>query len=299
MQLTAIQTRRQHLATLAITLLPRLSAAPAARIYGAQLNSLRRALKSDPDKILREIAAIGYREVEVSSRTDLTTLAPRLKQSGLAIRSCPTETPLITKDWELYPDLKRVSIEESIETLKNTGVEYFLMGDISSGARGDGDDFYRRTADRMNAAAEACRKNGLKFAWPIQGFAFEGRPGLRPLEILHDRLDPKLAPMELDAFRVSLAGLDPAEMLKQWKGRVANLRLLDKPKGTPTQFEDSVVQGAMADLGDGALDLPAILKAAQTAGVRGYLVSQAPPDDSAADPLAGLRKSFEYLKKLG
>lgn len=298
MRFPAIQTRRQHLAALGATLLTRLRGATPSRTFGVQLRSLRGVVKFDPARILQEIARIGYRHVEVPSRAELAALAPHLRQANLSVRACQTETPLITKDWELYPDLRQITIEEAVGTLKNAGAEYFLMGDISAGARGDGDDFYRRTADRMNAAAEACHKEGLKFAWPVQGLAFEGRPGLRPLDIFHERLDPKLAPMELDVFRTSLAGHDPNQLVKEWKGRIAILRLLDKSKGTPASFADAVPQGAMANPGEGSLDFAAILKAAQAGGVRGYIVAQAPVDENAADPLAGLRKSFDYLGKL-
>jgi hypothetical protein len=48
-------------------------------------------------------------------------------------------------------------------------------------------------------------------------------------------------------------------------------------------------------LGAGALNLPAVLKAAATVGARGYFVEQ---ESTAGDPLESLRKSFQYLAGL-
>jgi sugar phosphate isomerase/epimerase len=276
-------------------MLPGLSAATSGPVYDAQLASIRPSLRKNADQILHDVAAMGFKAVEGYARVDTLALAPRLKQAGLAIRSTACETPLVTADWENYPEFKRIALTEAIDSLKSLGAEYFIMGDISSGARGDGDDFYRRTADRMNAVGQACRRAGLKFLWQTQGFHFQGKPGLRPIDIFHDRLDPKFTSMELDAFRVSLAGHDPTEMLKQWRGRVNVVRLVDKTKGTRGQFEDAVEQGAFSNLGEGALDFPAIIRAAASAGVRTFTVGQAPLGE---DEATGLRRNLEYLKNL-
>jgi sugar phosphate isomerase/epimerase len=248
--------------------------------------------------VLHDLAAMGFGEIEGNARLETIALAPRLKQAGLTVRSCHCETPLVTADWDSYPDFKRISLGEAIDSLKNLGAEYFTMGDISPGARGDGDDFHRRTADRMNDAGQACRKAGLKFLWQIQAFQFQGKPGLRPIDIYHERLDPKLAQMELDVFRVSVAGFDPADVLKQWKGRIAMARLIDRTKGVRNNTEDTLEAGAYSNLGEGVLDFAAILKAAAAAGVRIFTVSQAAPDEGAADLLAGLRANLAYLRKL-
>ena len=283
---------------LVIGIVPGLSAAAPAPFYGVDVASIRGILRKDPDKVLHDVAAIGFKEIEGSSRLETVALSPRLKQVRLIVRSCHCETPLVTADWESYADFKKVSLNEAIDSLKGLGAEYFTMGDISLGARGDGDDFYRRTADRMNDVGQACRKAGLKFAWQVQAFQFQGKPGLRPIDIYRERLDTKLVQMELDVFRVSLIGLDPADVLKQWKGRVAMARLIDRTKGVRNNLEDAAEPGAYSNLGQGVLDFDAIMKVAAAVGVRIFSVGQAMPDDGAADELGGLRANLAYLGKL-
>jgi sugar phosphate isomerase/epimerase len=294
-------TRRQWLAGLtavsaasAVIEYP-LSGAANPRSFGVQLYTVRNLLRKEPDRTLQAIAAIGYREVEGYNRPDMLALMTKIKQNGLTPRSCYIETPLITTDWEQYPDLRRVSLPEAIDSVRDAGIGYFTMDYIPPGARGDADDFYRRTADRMNAAAEMCRIAGLKFAYRNHAFEFGGRAGLRPIDIFLERLEPKLVGFEMDAFWASVAGLDPVELIRSWKGRVPMLHLQDKARGTPGQFSENAGPGAFAEAGGGVLNFPAILKAAAAAGVKYYFVEQ---DQVSGDPLESLRKSFEYLKTL-
>ena len=53
---------------------------------------------------------------------------------------------------------------------------------------------------------------------------------------------------------------------------------------------------AFVEVGSGALDFPAILAAARSAGVAHYFVEQ---DATPGDPVESLRKSYAYLAKLG
>ena len=270
-----------------------LRAAPAKRVIGVQLYTVRGTLMKDSDHVLKTIADIGYKEIEGAGRADLIALAPKIKSLGMKPVSCHVETPLITSDWDKYKGMKQVPLEEAIDSLKNIGVEYFTMADIQPQARGTDLDFYRRTADQMNHTAQMCNKAGLKFAYHNHAFEFAGTKGERPIDIFHERLDRKLVNLELDVFWASVAGNDPMEMLKLWKGRVGLLHLKDKAQDTPVQYSESVAKTAFKEVGSGILDFPAILKAAPGAGVKHYFVEQ---DQTAGDPLDSLRRSFEYLQ---
>ncbi len=274
---------------------PLLSGAAAPRIVGVQLYTVRGILMKDSDRVLKAIADIGYKEIEGANRADLIALAPKIEQLGMKPVSCHVETPLITGDWDKYNYTKQVPLEEAIESLKKIGVQYFTMAYIQPQARGTDLDFYRRTADQMNHAAELCHKAGLQFAYHNHAFEFAGAKGQRPIDVFHERLDKKLVALELDVFWVSVAGNDPLEMMKLWKGRVALLHLKDKAKDLPVQYKEGVPNAAFREVGNGSLDFAAILKAAPGAGVKHYFVEQ---DQTPGDPIESLRKSFEYLKTL-
>jgi sugar phosphate isomerase/epimerase len=236
---------------------------------------------------------MGFKEAEGYSRAETLALAPRLKQYGLNARSCAVEVPLITQNWEPYPEYKPLSLGEAIDGVAAAGIEYFTMGYIGPGARGDGDDFYRRTADRMNAAGELCKKVKIRFAWQSHAFEFEGQPGARPIDIYKERLDPKVVALELDVFWAVVAGQDPVRLLKEYKGRVPLLRLNDKAKDAPRQFSEQIALGAYAALGEGAIDLAGVLKAAAGAGVEFCFIGQ---NQVPGDPLVSLRSALKWLQ---
>jgi sugar phosphate isomerase/epimerase len=271
-----------------------LTAATSARVTGVQLYTVRSALRKDPDSVLQSLAGVGFKEVEGFNRADTVTLAPRIRQHGLTLRSCQAETPLFTANWEAYPELRQISLSEAIDSLAGAGVEYLTMGYISPGARGDNDDFFRRTADRLNAAAELARKSGLRVAWQNHAFEFEGQPGHRPIDIYKERLDPRLVGLELNVFWASVAGEDPLRLLKEWKGRVPLLQLNDKAKDAPRQFSEAIGAGAFVEAGAGDIDFPATLKAAPAAGVKFQFAGQ---DETEGDPVESLRRSFAWLNR--
>jgi sugar phosphate isomerase/epimerase len=286
----AMLSRRQFVSLAATPLL----AAPAKRTIGVQLYTVRGTLMKDSDHVLKTIADIGYKEIEGQGRVDLIALAPKIKELGMIPLSCHVETPLITGDWEKYKGMKPLPLEEAIESVKAIGVQYFTMAYIQPQARGDL-DFYKKTAENMNHAGELCKKTGLQFAYHNHAFEFGGKPGERPIDIFRERLDRKLVALEMDVFWVSVAGNDPVEMMKEWKGRVGLLHLKDKEKGTPVQYSESVAPTAFKEVGSGVIDFPAILKAAPAAGVKHYFVEQ---DRTTGDPLDSLRKSFEYIQSI-
>jgi sugar phosphate isomerase/epimerase len=288
-------TRRQWLAGAAATLARPVFATGNSLVVGANLDPLSGILSLDAEGTLDALAKIGYRSLEGSDRLRMTALAPRATARGMTVRCTSVETPLVTGDWELYPGLKRVSVDEAVGSLKMAGIEYCTQGYISPGARGDADDFYRRTADRMNVLAERCRRVGLKFMWRNHAFEFAGKPGLRAIDIYRQRLDAALVGFELDCFWAGVAGQNPLTLMKDWKGRVWSLRLADKTRGTPVAPNEELTDGAFTEPGSGPTDLASIAKAAAGAGCRYYFVGP----ERARDPIESLRKSFSWAKSAG
>jgi sugar phosphate isomerase/epimerase len=99
----------------------------------------------------------------------------------------------------------------------------------------------------------------------------------------------------MDVFWVSVAGQDPVEMLKQYKGRVPLIHLKDKATGTAVQYDEKVPAATFKEVGSGSLDFLAVLRAAEAAGVKHYFVEQ---DQTPGDPVDSLRKSYEFLRKV-
>jgi sugar phosphate isomerase/epimerase len=286
-------------AAAAAACLPALARSPQP--VGVQLYTVRDIVLSRPAETLKAIAAMGYREVEVL-RNQIKVLAPHLKATGLRAVALHFETPLITGNWDAWkraemPPIEPAGVrfEDVIDLAHDHGVEYVVFNYLTPEER-LGADFYRRLAEKLNSAAAQCVKSGIRFAYHNHDFEFEPKGAERPIDVLLAHLDPALVRLEIDTFWVSMAGVDAAAFLKANKGRIDLVHVKDRAPGTPRHYDIATVpQSAYLELGKGDLPIPQILDAAVAAGARHFFVEQ----DFSADPLASLRESYAYLRRIG
>ena len=273
-------------------------AAQPRRALGVQLYTVRDRLGPQADATLKAIAAIGYKELELG-RGDLARLAPIARSCGLTPVSIHIEAPLVTGNWTAWREAVKVpdgyTLERALDEARTHGVRHAVVSYLMASERGGGTAFYEKFADQLNRAGELGRRAGVGIGYHNHGFEFEPlADGRRPLDVLMARTDPSLVRLELDVFWVGITGANPVDLLRQYSGRVALVHLKDKAKDAgPETDEGKVPPTAFKEVGAGALDFPAILKAAEAAGVEHYFVEQ---DHAPGDPLASLRQSYEYLQ---
>jgi sugar phosphate isomerase/epimerase len=246
---------------------------------GVQLYTVRNVWKGHEDDVLRRIAQIGYTELETTGANNLDSITPMLDKYKLKAVSTHLS------------DGANIS-SQAIDTARKYGVEYLVYPYVPPNQRGSADG-YRKLADQMNEAGRKCQEAGLTFCYHNHAFEFGGTPGERPIDIFNSRLDKKLVNFEIDVFWVSVAGHDPVQMLKEYAGRVPLVHLKDKAKGTAVQYNENVPAGTFKEVGSGSLDFGAILKTAESVGVKHYFVEQ---DQTPGDPLDSLEKSYDYLR---
>jgi sugar phosphate isomerase/epimerase len=138
------------------------------------------------------------------------------------------------------------------------------------------------------------RNNGLTLCYHNHAFEFEPAGQGTLFDVLMQAADPKLVAIELDIMWTQVAGVDPVSALKKYGNRVLLMHLKNVSKDVATQYHEKVPREAFKEVGNGVIDVAAVLKAAQAAGVKHYFVEQ----DQSPDPLASLRESYQYLAKL-
>src|SRR5271165_6858526 len=255
-----------------------------------QLYTVRSVIGSAADDVLRRISEIGYKELETIGQNNLDTMAPMLTKYGLRPVSTHMDSSVVIN---LKTDDKSpADLMKAIETAKKHGVQYLVFPYVPPGNRGNADG-YRALCDKMNHAGDLIHAAGLTFCYHNHAFEFGGAPGERPIDIFNQRLDKKLVHFELDLFWVSVAGQDPVATLNQYKGRVPLVHLKDKKKDAPVMYDERVSKDTYQEVGSGSLDFPAILRTAESVGVKHYIVEQ---DQTPGDPVDSLKKSYEYLR---
>lgn len=153
----------------------------------------------------------------------------------------------------------------------------------------------RKLGATLNKAGAICRDSGLRLCYHNHAFEFEPSGDGTLLDVLMNTADPKLVALELDIMWSRVAGVDPVTVLKRYAGRVPLLHLKNVAQGTEQRYNETVPKTAFREVGDGMIDIPAVLAAASQYGVGHYFVEQ---DQTPGDPLASLRASYRYVAGL-
>ncbi len=245
---------------------------------GVQLYTVRNIIANDPAKVLQQIREIGYAEIEATADT--------LKEAWSAIQNSGLKA--------ISVHLNTNPTDAELADAKTKGFEYAVVPYIPPAMRG-GVDVMKKLAASLQAAGKRAQSHGLQLCYHSHAFEYQPMDGTTPLQILMGETQPDVVKLELDIFWAAVAGHNPVDLLKTYSGRIPLLHLKDKEKGVPAkpQYNENVPKDAFKEIGNGSIDIPAVLTAANAAGVKHYFVEQ----DQTPDPIASLRQSYAYLSK--
>ena len=246
---------------------------------GLQLYTMRALLEEDFAGTLEQVAAIGYREVQVSGRAG---------HPPEAIRKMLDDHGLVTP--AIHVDLQGTTSAE-IEATQALGAAYAYLSvprpalRIERGkVRGLRDDLtlddWRRIADDMNEEGAAYRAAGLGYGYHNHGFEFEAVDGVLPFDLLLERTDPELVSFEIDFGWTHKAEVDPLPYFAKYPGRFPVCHVKDVDG-----------EGDFVDPGTGRVDFARIFAHAKQAGLRHYFVEH----DTTKDPLRTARAGHAFL----
>lgn len=247
---------------------------------GVQLYTVRKVIGKDPLATLQAIQAIGYAEIEATAG-NLDQIWPALEKTQLKAVSIHLE--------HTEPGS---ALDSALASYKQKGFQYVVVPYLET-TRG-GAEGVKKIAEMLNKVGEAAKKNDLTLCYHNHAHDFTPMGGSNPIDMMMQDTQPDLVHLELDIFWASVAGLNPVDVLKKYSGRIPLVHLKDKAKGVPVQYNEKVPATAFKSIGSGSIDIPAVLSAAAAAGVRNYFVEQ---DETPGDPIASLKKSYEYLQK--
>jgi inosose dehydratase len=163
---------------------------------------------------------------------------------------------------------------------------------------GDGD-----AAERLRPRARARLHDGLAAAAAVAR-AHGLRPVVHPHAGSHIEFGDEIAAVAerfalcLDTGHLAYAGLDPVAVYDRYAERVPYLHLKDlDPSRRAGGFWAAVAAGAFRPLGEGVVDLPALLERLDARGFDGFAVIE---QDRVAggDPVRDLRRSRAHLEEL-
>lgn len=263
------------------------SAAGVHDHLGLQLWSIRDQIKASPSDALDRVVGFGLTEVETAGTGGLT-LAEFARE--LSARKLTVVAAHVGYD-ELKADLPK-----AINDTLTLGAKYLICPSLPHGRAGFTAADARRIAAEFNTWGEACRAAGLTFGYHTHGFEFVAATagGETPFDVLMQETKPNLVCFEMDVFWVFHAGVDPVKLLQKYPGRWRFLHVKDIRHGAVTGLSTgSAPPTDKVAVGDGQIDWPAVLGAAEQAGVTHYFI-----EDEGLQPLQDIPKSVGYLRAL-
>jgi sugar phosphate isomerase/epimerase len=274
--------------TLCLPAFARKPALPYLDQIGLQLYTLRNPIKQDLGKTIREVAQIGYKQVEPYGfpSPQAIDLITQSRDRGMQVNSSHF-------DWNslLHPEKKGVQpFEEILETARKHELTDLVVPYLHEVDRVDL-SAYEKTAEALNKGATQAKKAGIRLAY--HNHAFEFKPmnkGKTGYDVFMESFSPDMF-FEVDVFWIKVGGVDPASMIRKLGRRISQLHLKDLKKGTLCPNYGKLEPDAFDEIGDGMIPMGPIMRAAEKAGVKHCHVEQ----DHSPDPVQSIRKSLDHL----
>lgn len=257
---------------------------------GIQLYTLRNELKKDAAETLKQVAAAGYKQVELFGFPDTEAMVAGAKKAGLAMNSAH-----FNADAVVHPkDAAMSDFSKILDQALEIGLRHLVIPYLQESDRSSLDD-YKKVAENANKAAAMAKKAGIQLSYHNHNFEFAPHEGGKTgYQLFIDEFSPEMR-FEIDVFWVKAAGMEPAELITKLKGRVSQLHLKDlKSDFKRPSYTTDVSADTFQELGHGMIPMEPIIDAARAAGVKHCHVEQ----DQSPDALASVRESMGYLKTL-
>lgn len=240
---------------------------------GLQLYTLREETAEDMEAVLRDAAGLGYEAVEFAGYGNLTPADIRRVLDELNLAAAASHIPLDQLENNLY---------EVIREQKVIGSPAIVCPFLPEERRKNAED-YVKLAQFLNETGARCAAEGLRFVYHHHDFEFKSFEGRTGMSILREETDADAVSFEADVYWLAKVGEDPASWLLDHKPRLSLIHLKD-------MGED----GSFAALGDGVLDLEAIVKASLDCPLDCWIVEQ---DETVGPAIESVKKSMAFLKE--
>jgi sugar phosphate isomerase/epimerase len=248
------------------------------RRVGVQLYSLRDDARRDLERTLADIAAIGYRDVEMLGSFNnfgmpLARLREILDRNGL--RAPSTHVGGNALD----------NLDRTLDEALTLGHQYIVVASLPIQGQRTLDD-YRRWADRLNEAGAVTLRRGIRMAFHNHANDHTPIGGAVPYDLLVERTDPAVVRHQLDTGNTAMANRDPLEYLNRYGSRYWLFHIKDVPR-----------MGATSDteLGKGVIDFRRLLASIDDIDDKLLYVEQ---ETYPGAPLESVRRDYTYISAL-
>ncbi len=238
-----------------------------------QLYSVREDLAKDFAGTVHKVAEFGYAGVEPAGFPGSSPQAASalFRELGLQVPSAHTPLPLGEHEAEVLAAMEAIGCRRIVSGM---GPDAFKTLEL-----------VKQSCETFNQASAVAQAHGMRFGLHNHWWEYQKLDGRYVYQIMLDLLDPAVF-FELDTYWIQTAGVDAAEIVKEFGARAPLLHIKDGPceMGKP-----------QTAAGEGLMDIAGVVRAGE--GSSEWLVVEL--DACATDMLEAVQKSIEFLKEEG
>jgi sugar phosphate isomerase/epimerase len=304
--------RRQFLKTGAIiaagsSTLFRAALAHAAEVpgvpLGLQLYSVRDLLPKDYNGTLKQLGALGYKDVESAGyyQHSAADVKSAISAAGLNLVSGHYPLPMLLKQLnEILSYAKQLGSIKYIICSSPVPKDPERIKKLPAAEREFGMNLedWHWVAEQLNTIGEKVHAAGFTFGYHNHFTEFHPTNGLIPYDELVTKTDPAKVSFEMDCGWVSVgAGLGKVpEYLRKYGSRIIMLHVKDFKPFTPMN-QPGAKEPTPVELGHGVIDYkPIFAAAAKYAHIHHIFVEQ---EAFTVPPMESLKIDADYMHSLG
>ena len=249
--------------------------------FGLQLWTVKDEMAKDPKGVLKQVAAMGYKQVE--SFEGEMGMFWGMKNTEFKKLMDDLGMEIISSHCNIDKDFDRKAHEAA-----EIGMKYLIdpwFGPQKS------IDLFKKEADKFNEKGATCKRAGLRFAYHNHDYPFVPIDGQLPMDVMLQYSDPRMVDFEMDIYWVVTAGEDPIKWFQKYPNRFRLGHIKDRKKDTPLSNTD-----ASCVAGQGDIDYIKILKVGKRNGLQYYIIEQEHFD--GITPLEAAKANADYLKTI-
>jgi sugar phosphate isomerase/epimerase len=236
-----------------------------------QLYTLRHECEKDFFATLEAVAKLGYQGLEFAGFFGVQAMDLKKKLDQLELKALAAHVPL---------ESLRENLDEEISfhrAIGNTNI-------VCPYTRWETEEEFYGIVNSLKEIGGRLKNEGMTFSYHNHAHEFDRIKSHYYLdEIMHASMDIQ---MELDTYWVKYAGVEEKAYMNQYKERLSLVHIKDM----------ELVDGERRPcaLGDGSMDIMAIVEKAEEIGLSWVIVEN---DDPKPDGLSNVKKSIDYLRR--
>lgn len=251
---------------------------------GLQLYSVRNQIKNETSATLDQVRSMGIKELEGGELygMDVHAYKKMLDQKGFRMVSIGAE----------YDELKK-DLTPLIQKAKALGATYVVCFWIPHEGNAFGIKDVEASAALFNKAGKTLKENGLKLCYHPHGFEFRPYGKGTLFDEMIRMTDPAYANFELDVYWAKQGCGDPVKLLKKYPNRFFLMHLKDRAVGTTCNDTGHADEETNVVLGDGDVNIKAVMKAAKRSAVKHYFI-----EDESTRVMKQIPLSMAFLQSI-